>query len=159
MSFLKTLFKYRLLPARFSGLLSSKYEVREDIFFGFASTFDHVAPELDAYLTKMGVVYRVKHFTSNFRYLLFWSKRDYEIFLDAADPLKNVIRIEWEIRQRSVAGSKFEAILAELDIDYIKRERSYATHYTIISTKRMIELMLRLDFEVDHHGYRTLVSV
>jgi hypothetical protein len=154
MDFFKTLFKYRLLPARFSGLLPYQYEVQISTFFGLSSMFDHIVPEFDAYLKKMGVTYRIKSRGYNFRFLTFWSKLDYEIFLDAASPAKCEIRI----RNQKLLRSYMDEVLQELEIDHFVREGTYEFTYTIISSKRMVELMLRLDFETDRYGYRTLVT-
>lgn len=160
------LFDHGLLSARYREPLSRHYQVRYESFFGLFSGFSNVSSGLDAYLKKNGVSYRVNERTingTNGPWLAFWSERDWAIYRDT------MLSERFLVPKTLVSSLK--DVLEELDIDYVdwEYERGYSSqfgkiivHYFLVySEKRMIELMLRLDFQKNDNTYgeRKLVGM
>ena len=155
MSVLKKLFRWRLLPARFCERVPYEYEVRRSDFLGLFSYLEGLHPAYTDYLKSRGVAYRLKkRMASNGRldpYIAFWSKEDYDIFLDTIKP--QVVYVTNRDKEQ------FEDALRELGIAYLRSSTPYDHRFTIISTCRMIELMLRFEFERQSRYLTCLVSM
>lgn len=149
------LFKHGFLPGRFSAVLDHRYEVRRSGFLNLFSHFDHIHPKFVTYLEEQGVVYRLgRRRASNGRIdpcVFFWSKRDWEIFCDANDPERITVSnkmTEWFIEE-----------MKDLDVACIQEETQYGySYFTVFSTKRMVELMLRYDIVGDGYKTRKLIT-
>lgn len=146
MSFFKelprNLFKLRLLPARYEENLH--YDVRRTGIFGLFSYFEGIDPGFAKYLEKKGVKYRTKSTSGYSGKILFWTKADHDICVEAQ-------KTPW-----FYANDDFQIELIARGMPFTRKHIvSNLFRYQVFSPDSIVVLMLYYQSTVDEYGDRT----